>query len=596
MVAVLAGFGLVSLTGWVPLFRTLRAAAPVVARRVRTASFAARAGGVLVGALLAATLVAALAPSTGWDANTYHLVIPEIYLQNGGMVAFETIAGSFFQLFPQMQYLFLMGLGWPLAAQVLPWCFLICLFVLIMRVGTVFGRGSRWLPVALLASVPAVWFATYEVLVDVQGWFYFTLGACYAAYGLRTGRRGVLLPGAALIGMAVGGKVTNALLLGFFPVWLYALPEVPPQRRYRDALAGVFVAVLFALPWYAQGLAEKGNPIWPFFPTVITPRLLWIGVGAAAVPALAGLWGVPRLHRLLAAQPERGWRLIGVPALLLAFAAGLRFPTALPVLWDKLAAILAGPVLMTFAPERFGGDAPRLGPLVLAILPFVWFVGRGADRLGRWTLIWFATFYVAWLSAFSLNDSRHVMTIFPLLFVLVGGVLSERLRRAAFPRFSRVAAAFLLLALLYNLSVVGKVLLPRLAVVAGAQTPADYLTAAEEPLYPGVLKIPEYAVYRAANTQLPADAKVLVVGEYQWYYLDVPFLNGRPDQQSLINYPLYPTPAALLAYLRGLGVTHVIAPAAGDLFGLDALEALLAAGVRLSEANGVGLYSLPDAV
>jgi len=581
---------------------------------------------LLVGLLWLGTLLSALAPSTGWDANTYHLNIPKQYLLAGQIVPLETIAASYFQLLPQMQYLFLLGLNLPLAAQLLPSLYLLSLLLLIGQpwVGrlllglsgtekaadrsretvesTVVSQQPATLALALLASVPAVWFASYEILVDVPALVYLTLACLMLAEARVNNARRYAVAAAILVGLLVGAKVTNILFLLFFPVVMFALSSAGSLlARYKAALGYTLIAALVTLPWYLHGWMMRGNPLWPYFEPHLSPQLQqWAGLSLLAGIVLVGVilrfrqsWSGKQVAILFLALVSLALLLLQLwPAL-----AGLR-----TIFWTRLVEAIVGPVLMTYFPERFGGDAPRIGPLLLTLLPLLWLTCRLGERGARYFRLvvgcWFLFFYTSWLLLFDLNDTRHLMVIFPVLvwYLAMGWQrLSERFPHARFG--AGVFAAIVVFSLIYSLMIVGKVLRPRLPVILGQVDHVTYLSEAEEPLYPGVRKIPEFAAQHFANQNLEENAKILMVGEFQWYYLDRIFLNGRPDQQSLLDYAQYSTPAALWGRLRALEVDYLMTyqdPARLEDARLAVLFELLAGRVPVFVANGVVIYQLDE--
>ncbi len=554
-------------------------------------SMTAWLGWAVVVVSLGLTLLAAMAPATGWDANTYHLAIPKVLLRSGGLTFLPTINASLFQLFPQMQYLFLMWLGNAHAAQVLPVFYLITLLLLCYRFGQmVFGRASansRHL-VWLLATIPAFWFAAYETLVDVQAVFYFVLALVGIWLYLKAQHPKYLLALSVGLGIAIGSKVTNGIWLLLVPGVIWFIQRSPSWReRYRQVVCFTLLAALVALPWYWQGLLLKGNPIWPFYTNIITtPRLLVVGV-VVLVLTTVGYLILPWFE----ARRTAGKRWLRVLIALLVVMLGV-------VLLPQLVDIVFAPIWMTFMPGKFGGDTPRIGPLLLALLPLVCIplANKQWCQFRRVLLFSFMGFWVVWLSSFQLNDTRHAMVIFPGLLLLALMAMEEWFRVNPKQLILRQGFAYLIiLGMLYNFAILVKTVWPRLPVVLGRQTEAAYLSDLTEPLQPGVIKMPEYAVYAYSNLDLPAKAKVLLLGEFGWYYLNVDFQNGRPDQQSEIVYSQFATATQLNSYLHSQGIGYLITYTDGrQAFGIPVVKQLLATAQLLFSQQQVGLYALPN--
>ena len=77
------------------------------------------------------------------------------------------------------------------------------------------------------------------------------------------------------------------------------------------------------------------------------------------------------------------------------------------------------------------------------------------------------------------------------------------------------------------------------------------------------------AVYREAAPLLPAGAKVLLFREIRGYRAGFDYMWGDPMNQAEIDYAALPTPAALCARLKSLGVTYVLDHPASALYQED---------------------------
>ncbi len=218
------------------------------------------------GLVLGMALLMALAPETGFDALTYHLVGPAHWVAEGRIVA---LSGNHFFGFPGLMTTLytakfaLLG-GAVGSAAMLHWAVGGALVALCGGYAARrFGAWAGLLAGTFILMVPSIW-----VLL---GWAYVDLAT--AAYGMLAfialdqwrASRGlaVLVLAGAAVGLAMSAKY-NALLLGIAG-GLYVLAHA---RRgvLRPGLIYVGVASLVLAPWLLRNLAFFDNPVYPFGP------------------------------------------------------------------------------------------------------------------------------------------------------------------------------------------------------------------------------------------------------------------------------------------------------------------------------------------
>ena len=110
-----------------------------------------------------------------------------------------------------------------------------------------------------------------------------------------------------------------------------------------------------------------------------------------------------------------------------------------------------------------------------------------------------------------------------------------------------------------------------------------------------------YAVMQFINRQLPAKTKVVFYGNPLGFYCDKAYLWGDPNHSTVIPYDRFGSAEDLRAYLRKIGVTHILInrhnlpspDAAGYTRWVYALTE--GSGPPAFEAHGVAVYALPEA-
>jgi hypothetical protein len=513
----------------------------------------------VVLALVLGSLVA-LTPPIAWDAQTYHLVIPKIALEQGRITAPPDIVYFSFPSLGEMLFLAAMLLKGDIAAQVVHFVFFV------LTLGAVFACARRdfnarvaWLACAILVAVPSLLIVSMWAYVDAMLAFY-AFASFYVwriAYERRDARWFALA--GAFAGLAMGIKYTAVIVpIALVVVWLARdLVEqralrltadrrpltascLPPPASRLPLTACCLLLTAFAAPWYLRNGFFTGNPFYPFV------------FGGKYWDAFRAEW----------------------------FS---RFGTGL--VNDPLQLVLAPWHATIYGVEGALGFEATIGPLVLMLVP-LWVLGVQGSRFKVQGL----RFKVQG-SRFKVQDSRntqHVsrntqyvtLTLFTLLlylFWLIGVAQSKllmqtRLLFPAFPAFALLAAlayerlsAFdlqqfslqrftrLVMLLVLGLTALGYAIgfasSGTLAYLVGAESRAAYL-ARQLGAYDAAL--------RFVNTQLPRDARVLFLWEPRSYYA------ARATQPDAILDAWahlrwqYHDAATIAGEWRARGYTHVL--------------------------------------
>lgn len=464
----------------------------------------------------ALTLIGALAPAgdSDWDGLVYHLTLPKLYLLHGAITPLPWLSHSNFPFLMEMLYL----LGLLLHGQVLAKLFHFGFGWL--TVLAVFAFGRRWwggragvLGAAAFASLPFVGWemtAAYNELA-------FALYAFLAVYALgrwyEKRAAGWLWVAAIMCGFALGAKMLAVVVVGFAVASLLYDLVVGVTRRVVPAKRGAWRVMAFALlaaavaaPWYMKSYLWTGNPVYPFFYEVFGGRY----------------WTAERAREYAAAQQAFG--LGGGP---------LRF-LGLP--WN-----------LTMHPEAFtdrGFSAfiASLGPLPLAFLPLLLFVGP-VGRAGRLAL-WFALCYAGVWFLMSQN-SRYLIPVLPGLCACAG-LAAARLLAHRGPILVAVGAAFAL-ALAMGLRADLLPAAPAARVALGLESQTTYLQRTSY----------VYNLAQFVNETAPPKAKIMALGtEPRLFYLDRDFLLG--DHAAIFSEQELSRTEFFLRAVTRLGVTHLL--------------------------------------
>lgn len=498
--------------GWVALLATLRPRPRL--RLPHPGSWQAGEWFLLVvmGSSLGYSLLAwALAPPLAWDEVSYHLPIPQLWIEAGGFVSIPTIVHSNWPAGMEM----LNTLALLMGSEILPHLIVTSMTILtaagLARLARpTLGRTAAWLAAALYLSMPMVKFLAGVALIEGALGF-FGLLALWAGYAWLRAQRGRDLVAAALFGgLAASVKLTGAAL----PLAVGAVGLVGLLIHRRDGTrpplvqfaAYGLIALAVVAPWYVKSALYTGNPVWPF---------------------LYGLFGGShwdaegdRIHML--------W---------------LRTPNLAPTLRNYI----GGLWILAAEYPRFGGMS--MGAATVALAPLSALFLRRKGWLPAYLMAVSAVVYTLWF--LTTHQTRFLMGVVPALVLLAAYAFQQLLE--VWPQglgaLGRVALAlYFVVGLPFVDDVQWRRIATRWPYVAGHQTRDAFLEA----------HVTGYEAFEWANAHLPPDAVVLLaLWETRGYYLERDALWANPVSQRVIPWEQLGDAREAAELLASLGVTHV---------------------------------------
>ncbi len=469
-----------------------------------------RRGAIL---LLALAAILALAPPTKWDALTYHLAGPRLYLEAGRISSFPE---NHFLSFPQLVetlYLWLMILARPQAAALLHGGFGLLLIFLLLGFSRRVGRPSAaWVAIVTLLVSDSLWGEFAWPYNDLSTMAYIFASLVVLLIWHEVGHTRLLIWAGVFVGLAMGTKYTAAgaaLGVGLLAVYLARRGGVAHVLRACGMV--IIPALLVFAPWLIKNAILDGNPVAPF------------------------LWGTPGF------DASDQWYY-------------LRPGTGL----DPLALSVAPLQGTVFGREGLAPFGASSGALLLGLLPLAAVAWRrrtaAEQQLIMHLLVFVLSPYLLWLGGAAVSwflvQTRLLFPIFPVL-ALIGALGLASLRDLeVLPHLRKLAQAVTLIVL--TLAVLSATLAfvqhDPLPVVVGLQSEAAFLSE----------RLPAHAAAMQEIDQLPVDARVLMLWEPRTFYCPRECL---PD--SLINRwwhdrQLEPDPLAIATHWRVQGVTHVL--------------------------------------
>ncbi len=483
---------------------------------------------VYLAIALGLALFLALLPPSSWDALSYHLVGPKMYLAAGEIYAGIDNPPLNYPFLQEMLYLLAMGLRGDVTAKLLHFLFnfLLGAWVFIVARDQLLVKRAGF-AVLFLFGIPMILTLSAQAYNDLPLTFY-QVGALLAflQWQKRRNNNWLLLAG-LFAGLGMGMKYTSfitPLLLALFVAWSF-------RGRWRAGIRPLLIltisTTLIALPWFVKNLLFTGNPVYPF----LFDGLLWDEFRAASF-AGAGTG-------------------IGFDVLTI-----LRLPYEISVgIGDVSQDGAVGAFLLLFLPLIILYGVSSLGKR--AQRPFIYLILFALAQYGFWV------FGVIFSDA--VRQSRFLLPAFVALCPVMAWILQD-LARFDTKQFSlrRLLVMVIIFVLLLNLVGQGLQWLPRAphTYVLGNDSQEELLTRNL-----GVL----YTATQGIN-QLPEDAVILFLWEPRSYYCQRDCrADVLLDNLSHAEY-LYGDLAGILAAWQDAGITHVFSFDAGYRFLVDEVE------------------------
>ncbi len=490
----------------------------------------------------------AIRPTLEWDADTYHLLLPRLYIEHGG---FRPVPLNVYSNWPLTIDL-LFALGMMLDDYVTATTLHFGLGVL-----TVLGvyRHVRSQAAAWAAVAAAAFFLGNEIVHLEMSIAYVELGLAFfllqaVTWLLRSfedpaHERGLLLLTGLACGLLAGTKHTG-LFAALAIAVVYAVHHLPRTRPWPGALGRGLLwvalpAFALALPWYLKSLWYTGNPVYPFFYEVFG-GVDWSEALSRQHADWHARYGVGRDWRKLIELPliVFSWRAQEFP----------RFQGTLASMWAVLM-----PLSLVFSVRRHRVALPLLAAAVY---------------FGLW--------------AFSSQQMRFLVPILPLLSVAAGLALAALVRaapRALGPTLAGVALG----------AMVWSVEPSR----ADARPWLERYRSEGEAVKQNVI----HGRWKAIERLVPADGRLLFLNTNHGFFCPRPFIADSFFEASQVIELLRPhqTVDALHAFLRERGITHILhRPPYRGMDYPATVQALLddpsRAALRYRSTDGYSVYEL----
>ena len=506
-------------------------------------------------ALILTFLRTLLPPADAFDALLYHLTVPELWLQDGGLRTYN-IPHYWFPSLVEGIYFWGLGLGSDVISHQIHFAYAFSVMLLVWNwTRRLWSDLTAGWALILLISTPSLLLLATWAYTDLA-LIFFGLAMLYTlAYGKEHNEPRWWTVSAISAGMAMGVKYTSFVM----PVTAILLIAIWSFQRKREAFAEILKFGLIStgtgLIWYLRNWIWMWNPIYPFL------------FGGRYWDEFRSAWF---------ATPGTG---LG---------------------WDLEGLILL-PLTITLGHQDINSIDADIGPLLLLTLPLaLWVVFRTrnleAPRKITLTTISLFTFFstafwtYGYITTRDLWQARLLLpAIVPFVIPMAIGIMSLRDLDTKTIRLSFIVSVIAAISISINLLDAGLSVIARnpLALATGLTSNQSYL----ERYQPG------YAYAQKAITETMPTAEVYSLFEPRSYGIT---RNIQPDP-ILDNFShdvyMYGDPDSIIRAWQQQGYTHVLLNrrAAGFVLentGEQAIFDATMASLKLISVSADGTYEL----
>lgn len=458
-------------------------------------------------AIVCISLLASV-PPVSRDALTHHLVLPKLWLEQGGLFDIPYLVYSYYPPNLNLLYMVPMYFGNDIIPKYIHFAF--ALITAAMIYGYLYRRINT-----TYALLGALFFLSIPVIVRLSSTVYVDLGLiCFTFASLLYLFRWIefnfklryIIISAVFCGLALGTKYNG--LVGLFLIALF-IPFIyeryNPMQKWHGVksiawcTAFVLVVLIVCSPWMIRNTAWTGNPIHPLYKSVFNPK---------------------------SSQPEE----IQPDSVIEKRASMSHIDFRREVLGESVVEIALIPLRVFFqgkddTPKYFDG---KLNPFLLILSVFAFFgvsSGTRQEKTEKLVFLFFSVLFLLYACAQTSIRIRYFSPIIPPLVVLsmfglynIRTVILEGSAHLSEPLKNCIILGIVFVMLGFNANYIAN----RFKL----DQPIDYITGKVTRDEYIQMYRPEYASFQYANKTLTDDAKIfgLYLGNRRYYSdIDISF-------------------------------------------------------------------------
>jgi len=424
------------------------------------------------------SLIGSLAPQTGWDPQLYHLPAQKEYIKNHKIVETPFLIADLPALADMIILLGMILKNDTVSGFIFYLVFLLLVFSIYVYTKKYLGNACSILAVLIFLSVPLIIYCSGTTLTDLfLTLFIFLSVICFYELMLSNDFKWLILT-SAFAGISFATKITSVLyLIGFFIMLaMFFVYRKDKNGLKKMLLSGVIIAALIS-PWLIKTYAFTGNPVYPL-----------------AYNLFGGVQNLSYATEYTMKQAASGGYGTSVFDYLLS------------------------PFQLTINGYKFMTSF-TISPLFLVFLPVLFFIRK--NKFVNLLLIMSLLFYTSWF--FVHHYPIKIVPMIPLLSILTSYASIESFRNNL---MFKIISLFIVFAVLFSIASSFLIYKNQIKAALFLESREHYLSSS--------LQI--YDAFDYANHNLQNSDKILLIGEWRNYYLNIPFQIGDPTAQGVIDY------------------------------------------------------------
>lgn len=218
--------------------------------------------------------IGVLGPEISFDALWYHLTLPRLFLENERI--FYIPGGLYYySLIPKLvEMLYIPGILFfgSLGAKIVHFTFGILVFLAIYSLARRFVSRTLAIVASLIFySNLVVGWETITAYIDLGRAFYELLAFYAFVLFFKSNKQKYLILSSIFLGLAISSKVLAITSIAVFvPLILFKDFRNKQKVKFlKNIVFFVLISLLIPLPYFIYSFVQTGNPIYPFFTSVL---------------------------------------------------------------------------------------------------------------------------------------------------------------------------------------------------------------------------------------------------------------------------------------------------------------------------------------